>query len=155
MAKTTPSHDTTRTSDVLREVKQAPQRHDEFGQEVLNPQPMQPPLGYKKTLSLAEQIRQQVRLHQLELADDAISETDEEADDFEIGEDYEPLSKYENDHIPTVKQLKEKAAAINKKIREANNKKAIEEHEAKKAAIKPAASPATEAPSLPTVKTEA
>lgn len=134
MAKTSANspHDTTRTSAALREPKQAPLRHDEFGQEILDPQPMQPPLGYKKGLSLSEQIRQQVRLAQLDLEDSDITETDEEADDFEVGDDYEPLSKHENDHIPSVKELKKRAAAINAEIRKRNNAKAIEEHEAKK-----------------------
>lgn len=36
-------------------------RHNEEGHEILNPTPMQPPLGYKPQLSLAEQIRLQVR----------------------------------------------------------------------------------------------
>jgi len=153
MAKTTPSHDTTATSTVERAPKLSPLRHDATGGEVLDPQPMQPPLGYKKQLSLTEQIRQQVRLHALSLEDNDITETDEEADDFEIGEDYEPLSKHENDHIPTVKELKQKAAAINKKIREANNKAAIAEHEKKVKAMAPA-KPAPQ-PDLPkTARTE-
>lgn len=149
------NHDTTQLSSAIVEPKQAALRHNDKGEEILDPIPMQPPLGYKKTISLAEQIRQQVRLHQLELDNAAIEETEEEADDFDVGEDYEPLSKYENDHIPSVKELKKKAAAINEAIRAANNKKAIEEHEAKKASQKEAPpAPPTE-PALPaTPRTE-
>jgi len=115
----------------------AEERHNENGEEILDPTPMQPPIGYKKTLSLAEQIRQQIRLHKLDLEDNAITETDEEADDFEVGDDYEPLSKHENDHIPPIAEMKKKAAEINARIKEAQRKKAIEEHEAKKAKLAP------------------
>lgn len=133
-------HDTTKTSDAFKQEKLAPQRHNENGEEILDPTPMQPPLGYKKTLSLHEQIAQQVRLAKLQLLDDVnLEETDEEADDFEVGEDFEPLSKYENDHMPSVKQLKKQAQAINAKIKEAHNKKAIDDY--KKSQEKPPASP--------------
>lgn len=136
------SHDTTK-SEGHSAPKLSPQRHDDNGYEKLDPTPMQPPLGYKKTLSLSEQILQQVRQYKQQLLeDDAIEETDEEADDFEVGEDFEPLSPYENDHIPSVKKLKADAKAINAKRTEAIRKKAIEEHEAKKAAAKPPTDPA-------------
>lgn len=105
-------------------------RHNDDGEEILDPVPMQPPLGYKKTLSLSEQIAQQVRRMKLELLqDDSIQETDEEADDFEVGDDFEPLSPYENDHIPSIKQLKQRAKEINEQIKEANRRAAIAAHE--------------------------
>lgn len=136
------SHDTTK-SEGLSAPKLSPQRHDENGYEKLDPTPMQPPLGYKKTLSLSEQILQQVRQYKQQLLDDsAIAETDEEADDFEVGDDFEPLSPHENDHIPSIKKLKQDARAINAKREEAIRKKAIEEHEAKKAAAQPPPEPA-------------
>lgn len=152
------THDTTRTSDVLREPKLAPARHDANGGEVLDPTPMQPPLGYKRTPSLAEQIRQQILLAKIGLDDDAIEETEEEADDFEVGDDYEPLSPHENDHIPSVKVLKKKAAEINEKIKAANAKKAVEEYKKKhekEAAPPPAseASPNTALPATPRTET--
>lgn len=129
--------------------KLSPLRHNSDGEEILDPTPMQPPLGYKKTLSLHEQIAQQVRRMKLELLrDDDVMETDEEADDFEVGDDFEPLSKYENDHIPTIKALKKKAKEINDAIAAANTKKAIAVHERKKkeAAGEPPPPPAPEAP---------
>lgn len=105
-------------------------RHNEAGEEKLNPVPMQPPLGYKKAPSLAEQIAQQVRRMKLDLLQsDNVAETDEEADDFEIGDDYEPLSKHENDHIPSISVLKQRAKDINDQIKEANRRAAIEAHE--------------------------
>lgn len=105
-------------------------RHNEDGEELLDPTPMQPPLGYKKTLSLSEQIAQQIRRMKLEiLNDESIQETDEEADDFNIGDDYEPISKHENDHIPSIGELKKRAKIINDQIKEANRQAAIKAHE--------------------------
>ena len=63
-------------------------RFDENGREVLNPTPMQPPLGYKKTPSLAEQIRQQIMTFRS--FEDNDPETEEEADDFKIEDDPQP-----------------------------------------------------------------
>lgn len=135
-------------------MKPTDKRHDENGAEKLDPVPMQPPLGYKKTLSLSEQIALQVRRMKLELLnDDSISETEEEADDFEIGDDFEPLSKYENDHIPPISVLKQRAKQIKEQIQEQNRRAAIAAHE--KALKKPQSvttpSPYAE-PDTPSVK---
>lgn len=146
MVKTATTHDTTRTSDVPREPKLAPSRHDSNGAEVLDPTPMQPPLGYKRSMSLAEQIRQQVRLAQIDLDDNAIEETEEEADDFVVGDDYEPLSPHENDHIPSVKELKKRAAAINAEIRKRNNEAAIEDYKKKAEGRTPGTAPQADPP---------
>lgn len=121
-------HDTTKSSG-LSEPKRAPDKHDENGGEILDPTPMQPPLGYQRSLSLSEQIAQQVRIAHLKILEDsAIEETEDEADDFEVGDDYEPLSKYENDHMPTLASLKKKAAEINAAIKKRNTELAIEAH---------------------------
>lgn len=78
---------------------------------------MQPPLGYKKSLTLSEQIAQQVRVHQLRLMEDMqMEESEEDADDFNVGEDFEPFSKYENENMPTLANLKKQAKAINDAI---------------------------------------
>lgn len=122
------THDTTKASG-LSEPKKAPEKHDENGGEILDPTPMQPPLGYKKSLSLSEQIAQQVRIAQLKiLEDNMVHETEEDADDFEVGEDFEPLSQYENEHMPTLANLKKKAAEINAAIKKRNTELAIEAH---------------------------
>lgn len=133
-------HDTTRQStEQVVEPKRSAAKHDENGGEVLDPTPMQPPLGYKKTPSLAEQIQQQVRIALLKrLEDEQLEETEDEADDFEVGDDFEPLSQYENDHMPTLANLKKKAAEINAAIKKRNLELAIE---ANKSAIKKAGSP--------------
>lgn len=114
-------------------------KHTEEGTEMMDPTPMQPPLGYKKTPTLSEQIAQQVRRMKMEiLADDAIGETEDEADDFDTGdEDFVPPSKHEYpDGMPTIRELKQRAKEINDQIAEANRKRAIELHE--KALKKPA-----------------
>lgn len=93
--------------------------HNPDGEAMLDPKPMQPPLGYKRQPSLADQIRQQVLAAKLE-ALDALEETEEEADDFEVGEDFEPVSPHENDHIPSIRDLKKKAKEINDQIKQRN-----------------------------------
>lgn len=130
-------------------------RHTKSGEEILDPTPMQPPLGYKKAPSLHEQIAQQVRRMKMEiLQDDSIGETDEEADDFEVGDDFVPLSEHENDHMPTVKNLKLQAKKINDQIKEANRLEAIKAHE--NAIKKPMSvtTPAAQPPAPSTVSDE-
>lgn len=74
---------------------------DEFGREVLDSTPMQPPIGYHRTPSLAEQIRSMVRSEKLALeAEAAGAETFEEADDFDVGDDFDPTSPYEQEFDP-------------------------------------------------------
>lgn len=80
-------------------------RHDADGAEHLDPTPMQPPLGYKKIPSLRDQIRQMVMEHHKQLEDND-PESIEEADDFEMEEDYDPHSRWENDFEPSIKELK-------------------------------------------------
>lgn len=111
--------------------KKAPERHKD-GHELLDPVPMEPPLGYRKSPTLSEQIAQQVRQMKLEVLQEALGElqeTDEEADDFEVGEDFEPLSVHENDHIPSLKVLKQRAKEINEMIEKKKLEHAIKQHE--------------------------
>lgn len=106
-------------------------RHDEHGREILDPTPMQPPLGYKRTPTLSEQIAQQVRQMKLEIlqGDSVVEESEDDADDFQVGDDFEPLSPYENDHIPPLAVLKKRAKEINDAIKEQNRRAAIAAHE--------------------------
>lgn len=77
-------------------------RHNDQGHEILNPTPMQPPLGYNPQPSLAEQIRRSLR----QLKDEDMEpETLEEADDFEIDDDPPIPSRWENDNIPSIKEI--------------------------------------------------
>lgn len=72
---------------------------DEQGREIPNPTPMQPPVGYKRRPTIAEQMRQMIRQASYE-AGQAGAETEEEANDFDVGEDMEPTSPWENDFEP-------------------------------------------------------
>lgn len=72
---------------------------DKNGHETLNPTPMQPPVGYIRQPTIAEQMRQMIRTASLEAAQ-AGAETLEEAEDFDVGEDMEPHSPWENDFDP-------------------------------------------------------
>lgn len=129
------THDTTKVEDPMpREPKKALDNHDVDGREFGDPTPLQPPLGYKRSLSLNEQIAQQVRLHHIAALEAAMDEeTDEEADDFEVGDDFEPSSKYENDHIPSIKELKQRALEINEEIRLHGLREQAEQHKKKAA----------------------
>jgi hypothetical protein len=64
--------------------------------EVPDPVPMAPPVGYVKQESLTEKIRAMVRGEHLRLAAiNAGAETFEESDDFDVGDDVDPSSPYE------------------------------------------------------------
>jgi len=69
---------------------------DAQGRELPNPVPMAPPIGYKKSLSIAEQMRQMIKQASYEAAH-AGAETEEEANDFDVAEDMDPHSPWEND----------------------------------------------------------
>lgn len=79
-----------------RVVKQAHLHLDELGREILDGTPVAPPVGYKQTIPLAQQIREMVRSEHLRIAAEKSGmETFEEADDFDVGDDYDPSSPYE------------------------------------------------------------
>lgn len=84
--------------------KQNPKLND-FGYEVLDPTPMEPPLNYKQQPSLHEQIRDMIRSERLRQEVMAQGyETFEEADDFHMDEDPEPWAPYEEQFEPTPMQ---------------------------------------------------
>lgn len=76
-------------------------RLNEFGQELVNPTPIAPPVGYNPQPSLQERIRQMIRSEHLAQAYEG-AETFEEADDFEVGDDFEhlPRTMYEPNFDP-------------------------------------------------------
>lgn len=83
--------------DLVEEVARLTPR----GHEVPDPTPMAPPVGFKKQPSMIENIRAMVRSENLRLAaQQAGMETMDEADDFEVGDDYDPSSPYEHDFDP-------------------------------------------------------
>lgn len=61
-----------------------------------DPRPLSPPLGYQPEPSLAERIRMMVRSEHLRFAAmESGMETFEEADDFDVDDDFDPTSPYE------------------------------------------------------------
>lgn len=77
-------------------------RLDQFGREIPDGRPMQPPLGYKPSPSLAETIRDMVYNAQIQRELEAQGvETFEESEDFDVGDDYDPTSPYEEYFEPT------------------------------------------------------
>lgn len=66
------------------------------GQLVPDPVPMAPPIGYRATPSMIEIVRQQVLAVSRDAAMQGM-ETEEEADDFDVGDDPELRSPYEID----------------------------------------------------------
>lgn len=72
---------------------------NEKGQEVLDPTPMAIPFGYQRPPTLQEQIRRLMR-YEYDLMKQATGEdveTPEEADDFDVGDDFDidPVSGHE------------------------------------------------------------
>jgi len=72
---------------------------DEYGRELPNPVPMQPAINYKKQPSIGELMRQAIRQASLEAAQQG-AETEQEANDFDVGEDLEPHSPWESEFEP-------------------------------------------------------
>jgi len=79
-----------------REQSVQAQHLDGHGREKPNPVPLAPPVGYVKPISIADQIRQAIKQASFEAAMSGL-ETEEEANDFDVGEDMEPFSPWEND----------------------------------------------------------
>lgn len=66
------------------------QTHDSNGNEIPDPTPMQPPIGFTRQDPLSVRIREMIVGHKLaEEARTAGAETFEEADDFAVGDDWE------------------------------------------------------------------
>lgn len=64
--------------------------------EKVDSKPMALPVNYKRPPTLAEQVARLVRSEQLkQAAQNAGNETFEESDDFDIGDDFDPSSPYE------------------------------------------------------------
>lgn len=83
---------------------------DDQGREVPDPIPLEPPVGYFRQPSLAEQIREMVRSEKLRLEAEAAGyESFEEADDFDVEDDdsFDPSTPYENDFDPSAREIVE------------------------------------------------
>lgn len=76
-------------------------RH-KIGVEYPNPTPMEPPIGFVPYEPIHEQIRRMVLRELHSQAGEEEYDTPEEADDFEIGDDYDPQSPWEEQFEPTM-----------------------------------------------------
>lgn len=108
-------------------------RQDRFlnaaGQEIVDSRPMSPALGKKPEMHIRDYVKTLVHSERLMQELEAQgAETFEEANDFEVGDDYFPDSQYENDLEPSLSELiREGTASLSAKAR-AQEKR---EHEAK------------------------
>lgn len=72
------------------------------GREKPDGTPVAPPIGYLRQPSMFERMREMVRKELSEAAQESGFETFEEADDFNIGDDYDPTSPYEELFEPPI-----------------------------------------------------
>lgn len=90
--------------------------HDVNGYEVPDPVPMAPPVGYKEQPTLREQMRAMIAeaSHQAEMAG---FESEEEANDFDVGDDFEPTSAAELDYAAaeTMEVIRRKEADVKRR----------------------------------------
>lgn len=70
------------------------------GRERMDPNPIAAPLRIKRQPSYFEQIRESVKRELSDAAESLGMETFEEANDFAIGDDFEPYSPYEEQFGP-------------------------------------------------------
>lgn len=81
---------------VIRELGVQTKYLDHLGREIPNPTPLAPPVGYVKQPTIAELMRKMIHQVSFEAAN-AGAETEEEANDFDVDEDYEPESPWEHE----------------------------------------------------------
>lgn len=80
------------------------------GKEYPDPTPVAPPIGFIKQPTLAETMRAMIQGEALRRhARESGAETFEEADDFNVGDDYDPTSPYEEVFEPAVEISPEEA----------------------------------------------
>lgn len=69
--------------------------HDQFGREICNPLSLAPPVGYTPEPTVMELIERQLALRLQQLAGTDEVDSMEEADDFDMEEEWDPTSLYE------------------------------------------------------------
>lgn len=77
---------------------------DSEGREVLDPRPLEIPIGFQRPLTLEQQIQRLMRVEYSKLAQIQSMEgveTPEEADDFDVDDDFDISTPYENDFMPS------------------------------------------------------
>lgn len=100
---------------------------DKDGYEKPDPVPIAPPLGHTPTPPIEDLIRQMITSHMLRAEAEAAGlETFEEANDFDVDDDTEPYSPYEDDVLdlgpppgpePTMEELKKNLQILQDKIK--------------------------------------
>lgn len=70
-------------------------QYDERGREIPDNTPVEIPLGWRRPLTLQEQIQRHIRVEFSQLASSRGFESFEEADDFDVDEDPDMLTQYE------------------------------------------------------------
>ncbi len=84
------------------------------------PIPLAPPLGFIRQPSITEQIRDMVRSETLKNAAELSGHGSfEDEDDFDVGDDYDPRSPYENEFDPSISELTEAGTAAQTEREEA------------------------------------
>lgn len=74
---------------------------DKSGREKVDPVPVAPPVGYKKQPSMVELVRDMIKSEKLrQEAESAGMESFEDADDFDVEDDYDPTTPYEEEYDP-------------------------------------------------------
>lgn len=79
---------------------------DQEGREILDTTPIAPPVGFMEQPSMFDIVREMVRSERFKAQMEAEGlETFEEADDFDVDDDFDPSTPYENDFDPGVSEL--------------------------------------------------
>lgn len=88
---------------------------DDLGREIPDPRPMQPPIGYKKQPSMFELIREATAREVALYAANREPESLEESEDFDVDDDYDPTSPWENDFDPPWSEVRQAIAEAREK----------------------------------------
>lgn len=92
---------------------------DEYGREIPDPHPMEIPLGHKRPETLAEQVQRLVRHSVSAYAALHGHETFAESEDFDVEDDFDPSTPYEEEFDPVLGRDLTPAHFLNPETREA------------------------------------
>lgn len=124
-------HGRPRMFEIDYEEKLGAKRQTRDGAEIPDEVPLAPPVGYRREPSMVDHIRSVIMGEQIRRAAHAAGyETFEEADDFDIDEDYEPGSEFEMEQdFEPVSSLKAKEELARKEAELAKQRAALEARE--------------------------
>jgi len=99
-------------------------RLDPNGAEVLDETPIMIPSGLTRPETLAEKVAHMLRGERMRMAAEAQGfETFDEAEDFDVDDDYDPHSQWENDFDVPLDELRRRAFQLREEIAERQNPK--------------------------------